>query len=190
LQSSKSNKRQWFLSRGSVKHNMLAYFMLWCHNGQGLHSTPLKRSQRSTWVSRSSFIFHIPFARNLHNLELLTALQMTKITTYSNGGRYNTHARANHAHVRKPKTRVQEHNVTRTAQNLRSNLTKINRRRDRRVSECWYALEILRVLVGDAWGYFYSPRGLGVVASSIWKLQNFPVYKFTEPSGVPSDHLH
>jgi hypothetical protein len=36
--------RHMILSRGSVKPQMLAYSMLWCPDGQGLHSTPLKRS--------------------------------------------------------------------------------------------------------------------------------------------------
>jgi hypothetical protein len=31
-----------FLSRDSVKRNMLDYSMLWCPNGLGLHSTTLK----------------------------------------------------------------------------------------------------------------------------------------------------
>jgi hypothetical protein len=36
------HKRHGDFSNGSAKRQMLAYTMLWCPNGQGLHSTPLK----------------------------------------------------------------------------------------------------------------------------------------------------
>jgi hypothetical protein len=37
-----AQETQQFLSRGSVKRNMLAYSTLWRPNERGLHSTPLK----------------------------------------------------------------------------------------------------------------------------------------------------
>jgi hypothetical protein len=61
-----------FLSRGSVKRNMLAYSTLWHPNGRELHSTPLKWSKDQTWVPQFFLISHnISVVRNLHKLEPL-----------------------------------------------------------------------------------------------------------------------
>jgi hypothetical protein len=68
---------------------------------------------------------------------------------------------------------VQEHNITRTSRNKRSNLTKITRRYGRRVLGCWYALEMLGYCLEAPRGPFIASRGLGAIASSIWKLQTF-----------------
>jgi hypothetical protein len=62
-----------FLSRGSVKRNMLNYSMLWRPNGRGLHSTLLKWSKDQTLVPWFFLISHnILFVRYHHKLESLT----------------------------------------------------------------------------------------------------------------------
>jgi hypothetical protein len=62
-----------------------------------------------------------------------------------------------------------ERNNTRSQKqhNTRAHLTKITFKRDRSVSECWYALEVLRCWLEVHRGPFLAPRGLGVVGISI-----------------------
>jgi hypothetical protein len=147
--------------------------MLWCPNGQGLHSTTLKRSQSLTWVplsllSRSRGIsttwsFSQRYTRSKSQLRV------------REGDRVHTQEQIVATHTRKAKTRAWVQDYTRTTQNWRLNLSKITRTHCCSISKCWCALEVLGSWLEVPRGPFISLRSLGTVASSIWKLQNFPV---------------
>jgi hypothetical protein len=66
-----AQETQWFVSHGSAK----AYLHVLVSFGQGMQSTHLKWSKDQTWVPRFLPYITIPFVRNLHKLESLTALQ-------------------------------------------------------------------------------------------------------------------
>ena len=71
----------------------LAYSTLWRPNGQGLQSTPLKRSKDPLeYHGVLLSLYYIPLARNLHNLE---PLALTKMFTKKHGVREElaTHTR-------------------------------------------------------------------------------------------------
>jgi hypothetical protein len=57
---------------------MLAYFMLWCPNGQGLHSTYLKCSNDQLECHSLPYININPLARNIHMLESLATVHKMK----------------------------------------------------------------------------------------------------------------
>ena len=80
--TTKRSTQRWHsgLCRGSAK-STLAYSTLWRPNGRGLQSTPFKRSKDSfEYHDVLPSLYHIPLARNLHNLEplALTLLMFTK----------------------------------------------------------------------------------------------------------------
>jgi hypothetical protein len=83
------------------------------------------------------------------------------------GERVHTQEQIAATHIGKPKTRVREHNITKTARNWRSNLTKITRMHCCRELECWCALGVLGCRMEAPRGPFIAPRCLGVVASFI-----------------------
>jgi hypothetical protein len=71
-----------FLSRDSVKRNMLAYSTLWCPNGRGLHSTPLKSFKDQTWVQQFFLVSHnISVVRNIKSWSLSRLTQVITIKT-------------------------------------------------------------------------------------------------------------
>jgi hypothetical protein len=75
-----------FLSHGSVKHNMLAYSMLWRPNVRGLHSTPLKWSKDQTWVPRFSLYLTISQLLGISTNLILTPYTSDHNQNRSKGG--------------------------------------------------------------------------------------------------------
>jgi hypothetical protein len=74
----------------------LAYSTLWRPNGQGLQSTPLKRSKDPLeYHGVFALLFFIPFARNLHNLEPLALTLEVHKEARSKGGMSNAHKTQN-----------------------------------------------------------------------------------------------
>jgi hypothetical protein len=69
------------------------------------------------------------------------------------GDRIWTQERTAATHAKNTKKRAQEHNITIIAQKRCSDLTKSTKMCGRRVLECWYALEMLGVLVESAYGF-------------------------------------
>jgi hypothetical protein len=69
----------------------LSYSTLWRPNGRELHSTPLKWSNdQLEYHGVLAFLFSIPFARNLHNLESLALTIEFHKEAQSKGGNQHT----------------------------------------------------------------------------------------------------
>jgi hypothetical protein len=77
----------------TVKHQILAYSMLWCSNGQGLHSTPLKLSNDQLECHGFLYSFSL-FARISTTGSLLWLYTVWKLQLRTVIGRMRTYTRA------------------------------------------------------------------------------------------------
>jgi len=85
----------------------LAYSTLWRPNGRELHSTPLKWSNdQLEYHGVLAFLFSIPFARNLHNLEPLALTKDVHRESRSKGGISNSHTTQRSQWIRTHKTQT------------------------------------------------------------------------------------
>jgi hypothetical protein len=101
-EQSQKIKHKWHsdFSCCSVKTQMLAFSMLWCPNGQELHSTPLKWSNDLLECHGLPYINSNPLARNLYKLEPLAVVH----NNLSYNSKHNKREGIKYTHKRKHAT--------------------------------------------------------------------------------------
>jgi hypothetical protein len=151
-----------FLSRGSVKCNMLAYSMFCCHNGWGLPSTPLKWSKDQTWVPQFFFISQHPICEESPQVGVYHALHnMITIKTGVGGVRICTQEHNTAKTRTKANKRAQDHKDRVTTQKC----AQISLKHKIAWSQSLGVVECLVYSSMAPMGSFCSPKGLGDVGA-------------------------
>jgi hypothetical protein len=124
-----------------------------------VHSTTLKWSKYQTWVLQLSSLYQYPVARNLHKLESLTPYTNDYNQIQSKEGSIDAHrSTTQQQHTHKHKRERTNQNDRVTAQE-RAQISLTNQKHCRGVSELWCAQSMLRWLLHEHRGSFYSPKG-------------------------------
>jgi hypothetical protein len=162
----------WWLSRGSAKTNACLLHVVASQRTR-IAINPFQAVQRPTWIPRYfALLFLIPFARNLHNLELLALTLEVHKKARSKGGISNSHKTQRSQQIRTHKTQTwaQETSTLERSSN-HWNVEQVCR------NGVWViksAQRMLGVLLHAPRGPFYSPKA----ARSRWEQSGKAILAF------------